>query len=216
MSPAWFGQLYLNESGGGFLYALPLEAAQDWKAGEDEYEQLCEADSTFQLRDVRASRGLFVGDDEGIHEAHFFRAPGHPELMLAVWAEWVDPKQATLPLDEKQLAKSWAIGHDPRQAWLTVQATNASHSWERLGWVAIPSGVVLLGHAEYAPVKSKLGNPTRIAKGPQMVLAGLAPGEYAVETLTLCELPEGENLCFLARWIQRDGSSEMDPVRWIQ
>ncbi|CAN5125491.1 hypothetical protein BH10PLA2_BH10PLA2_15200 [soil metagenome] len=199
---AWFSQLFENTSGGGVLLALPFECLADWDGTGDDYETVTQDIDQFLLHPLRHNFGLFINEDDGIHEAHWFRLPGREELYLAVWSAWPDPSRPTQPNDMKLLAKNWEQRKDPRQSWLPDQLSRTDHPWERLEPpLHVDSGVLLLLHGEGLPVKARFAKPRAIAQHGQVVPVGLAPGRYQIETVVLNELPDGEHLCLVCRWV---------------
>jgi hypothetical protein len=115
---AWYSQLFENASGGGVLLALPYEGLADWDGTGEEYDEVIVEEESFLLRPIGKTFGLFIGDVEGIHEAHWMRRAGQPGLLLVVWSQWHDPQRPTLPEDWNAVARAWRQHKDPRQAWL--------------------------------------------------------------------------------------------------
>lgn len=207
---AWFSQLFDIDSGGGYLAALPYEAMAHWKAGGD-YDELTEETEQFLLRPLGPTAGLFVGDfdGEGFHEAHWMRQRDEPGVTLVVWSAWDDPNRKTLPEDWKKVASAWRAHADPRQVWLEGRLQKSGLRWQRLGVQTLASGVLLLMHAEWPALKTRLARPRSIARSDtggatprgDAVPVGVRPGDYVIETLEIDELPEGRNLCAVCRWL---------------
>jgi hypothetical protein len=65
----------------------------------------------------------------------------------------------------------------------------------------LASGVLLLVHGEGSALQARLAKPRSIAHSGQVVPAGIAPGNYQVETAIVNELPHGRHLCVLAKWV---------------
>lgn len=199
---AWYSQLFENSFGGGVLLALPYEGLASWDGTGDDYQEVIAEEETFLLRPVGRTLGLFVGDDEGVQEAHWMRLAGQPGIILVVWSQWHDPHRATLPEKWKEVARAWNRGRDPRQPWLEQQIPQANLRWTRQEpQMAIAGGVLLLMHGEGQAWKARLARPRSVARCGQFVPVGIAPGSYQVETTMIDELPEGRHLCFAARWI---------------
>ena len=198
---ARFSQLFLNESGGGVLLALPYEGLPDWDGTGDDYAEVIAEEEPFLVRPVGPTFGLFVGDAEGIHEAHWMWLSGQPGVILVVWSAWHDPRRTTLPENLEEVARAWEKGMDPRQAWLEEHIEDGGLTWTRHDeLVPIASGVLVLLHGEEQAAMARLAKLRSIAKNGELVPADVAPGEYHVETAVIDELPDGRNLCFLARW----------------
>ncbi len=83
-STNWYSQLFENESGGGVLLALPYEGLADWVGAGDDYEDVTADADTSLVRPIGKTFGLFVGDAEGIHEAHWVRTPDQTGVTLVV------------------------------------------------------------------------------------------------------------------------------------
>jgi len=197
----WYSQLFENGLNGGVLLAIAYESLASW-GDEDDYDEMIDEVDQFLLRELGPSHGLFVGDDDGVHEAHWLRLPGQQGATLVVWSAWHDPARPSLPENAKEVAKAWERGQDPRQAWLEQQLQRTDLVWTRQEPAQhLASGVLLLMHAEGSPLKARFAKPRAIAKCGQCVPLGLPPGDYAIETTEICELPDGENFCLLARWV---------------
>lgn len=206
---AWYSQLFENSSGGGVLLALPYERLSDWKGEGDDYDDLIEEVDQFLLHPLGTGSGLFVTDEDGVHEAHWMRFEQDPGVTLVIWSEWVDPARPTVPDDWTAVARAWSRGEDPRQAWLEEQLARDGLDWERLDPPQeIRSGVLFLLHAEQRPLKARFAKPRAVASDGQCVPVGLAPGRYQIETLVLNELPEGGHFCLVCRWTPADEGSD--------
>ena len=199
---AWFSQLFENTGGGGVLMALPFEALADWSGDGDDYDQVTEGE-LFLLRPIGPTHGLFVGDMEGdgILEAHWMRFNDEPGVTLVVWSAWPDPSRPTYPEDMRKVAKAWNGRNDPRQPWLETRLRRADLDWKPLApAVDVAGGVLLLLHAEGPAIKKRFANPRAVAKDTHVVPVGVAPGTYRIETLKICEHPEGDHFCVACRW----------------
>jgi hypothetical protein len=200
---AWYSQLFDNDGGGGVFLALPYDGFADWRAGDD-YEEAIEVPDECHFRPVGPTHGLIVGDldGDGVHEVHWMRFEGQPGVTLVVWSSWDDPARPTIPEDMKKVGRAWERREDPRQAWLEERLARDGLGWQRLAQAqAVASGVLLLMHAEWPASKTRLARPGAIAKCGQAVPVGVAPGAYWVETVIVNEMPEGEHLCALYRWV---------------
>ena len=200
---AWFGQLFYLSAGGGMLLAISYDDLGDWNVAEDDYEDLAsEVEENFLLRPVGRGHGLVLGEDDGLNEAHWMRLAGQPGVTLVAWSAWADAARRTLPDDLKQLAKTWDRGDDPRQRWLVEKLSGSDLKWERLEpSQSLASGVLILSLAEGRPAKARLAKPRTVADVKQVIPVGLTPGRYHIETTVINELPEGEHLVLLARWV---------------
>jgi hypothetical protein len=200
----WFSPLFENTHNGGVLLTIPYDALADWDGTGEDYEEVIEEEFQFQFRPIGPTLGLFIGDfdGEGIHEAHWMRFVGDAGVMLVVWSSWDDAARRSLPEDKKRVGRAWREALDPRQAWLAERLRRTDLVWEQYpNMQAIPSGILLLMHAEGVARKARLASPRHVAKCGQAVPIGLLPGEYRVETLVIDELPDGANLCAVCRWI---------------
>ena len=200
---AWFSQLFDNTGGGGVLAALPFEALGDWSGDGDEYDEVTEGE-LFLLRPVGPTHGLFVGDmnGDGIMEAHWMRLDDEPGMTLVVWSAWPDPARPTYPEDLRKVARAWSRREDPRQPWLEATLRRSDLAWKPLaGVMAVAGGVLLLLHAEGPALKKRFAKPRAVAGDTHTVPAGVAPGAYLIETLEICELPEGDHFCVACRWV---------------
>jgi hypothetical protein len=199
--PVWYSPLFENESGGGLLLALPYESLGDWRGGED-YEELIDEIEQFLCHPLGSGTGVFLTDDEGIHEAHWMRLEGRPGVLLVVWVAWDDPARPTFPPDWKQVARAWQQGEDPRQRWIEARLSQGDPDWERHeATVTLRDGVLLLMHGEESAGKARLARPRAIARCGQAVPVGLAPGNYHVETAVIDDLPQEAHYCLLCRWV---------------
>lgn len=203
LADTWYSPLFYLSSGGGMLLALPYECLGDWNVSEDDYEELAdEVEGNFLLRPAGKGQGLLVNEDEGLNEAHWMRLPGQTGVTLVAWSEWADPSRPNLPEDLKLLARTWERGNDPRQRWLVERLSRGDSNWERLAQPQdLASGVLVLSCAEGRPAKSRLAKPRTVADASQLIPVGLSPGQYQIETTVIDELPEGEHLVLLARWV---------------
>jgi hypothetical protein len=199
---AWYSQLFDNDGGGGVLFALPYDGFADWRAGDD-YEEVIDVPEECHFRPVGSTLGLILGDldGEGVGEAHWMRLEGQSGVTLVLWSSWDDPARPTIPEDMKKVHRAWQRHADPRQPWLEERLGRDGLDWQRLDQTQdVPSGVLLLMHAEWPASKTKLARPNGVAKCGQAVPVGLAPGPYWVETVIVNEQPEGTQACALYRW----------------
>jgi hypothetical protein len=195
----WYSPLFENESGGGAMLALPYELLGDWKA-EDDYDEVIDDLDQFCVQPIGNGAGVFVSDDDGIHEAHWMR-PSDGLLYLVVWSAWDDPDRPSLPENAKEVARRWARHEDPRQTWLEGKLAEGRLEWEvQETTQTLSSGVLFLLYGEDAASKARLARPRALAGTGQTIPVGLAPGKYQIETATVCELPDGDQFCLLCRW----------------
>jgi hypothetical protein len=193
----WFSQLFENSYDGGVLVALPYEALADWPGAGDDYDEVVDEVGQFLCRPVGKSVGLFVSEDEGVHEAHWMRFDDESGVILVVWIAWDDPSRPTLPEDMKQVALAWQRGDDPRQTWIAERLRRDDLIWQQQELVqSIPGGVLLLLHAEDCPMKARFAKPRSVAKCGELVSFGISPGDYRL----ICELPNGAHMCLVCRW----------------
>jgi hypothetical protein len=201
-SGAWYSQLFENTYEGGVLLALPYEALPDWDGTGDVYEEVVEEIDQFLWRPVGPTAGLFVTDEDGVQEAHWMRFDDRPELDLVAWSAWKDPGRPTLPEDTNKVARAWERRKDPRQGWLERRLRQNDLAWQGHDWtLSLASGILLLLHAEGRTARARLAKPHALARCGEVVPAGVAPGDYRVETLVINELPEGAQFCLVCRWV---------------
>lgn len=206
---AWYSQLFYVSSGGGMLLVLAYDDLGDWNVVGEAYEDLAtEVEEQFLLHPVGRGHGLVLGEDDGLNEAHWLRLAGQTGVTLVAWSAWADPAQPNVTEDLKQLARRWNRGEDPRQRWLEERLSRNDLKWQRLEPPQhIASGVLLLAYAEGRLTRSRLARPRAVAEVGQVVPVGLAPGHYHIETSVINELPDGEHLVLLARWVPVDARS---------
>jgi hypothetical protein len=198
----WFSPLLYIDHGGGAMLMLPYESCANWRGSGDDYEDMIDSCDGFMSVVIKPEVGLLITSDEGINEAHWMRVAGDAGLTAVVWIEWNDPARPSMPEDVKAVAQRWEKRLDPRQAWLESKLSDGTVAWERHGGaLKTDSGVLMLMHAEGRAAKAKLAKPRAVAGCGQFLPAAVAPGSYFIETATVNELPDGANLCLLARLV---------------
>jgi hypothetical protein len=200
----WYSQLF-DCDGAGVMLALPAEAIGDWSGSDgDVYDDVIDRCVLFHMQRIGPTNGLFVGDfdGEGVHESHWMRWGEPPSLYLVAWSSWTDPKRKLLPEDKSRVARAWRRGQDPRQAWLNTLLIRGDLPWRRSKQLqTIDSGVLMLLHAESPALAATLAQPHAVAQCGQVVPAGLLPGRYYLDTFEYNDLPEGDHLCAVCRWV---------------
>jgi hypothetical protein len=203
----WYSQLF-DSGGDGVMLVLPYEALAHWGGSDDEnYDAVIDQCSLFHFEPLGTTYGFFVGDfdGEGVIQSHWMRLDDSPDLMLVAWSTWSDPDRPGVNEFANRAARDWIRREDPRQQWLEKRLRQHDLEWQQHDQVqVVDSGILLLLHAEGPARKARFAKPDALAKCGQVVPAGLSPGRYFIETKEIEELPDGDHLCALCRWIPVD------------